>query len=133
VVGGSYGSCPWTAHRWSLATVGSDVARSANPPLPPTYRSCRAGTQALSRSGSRSRSAAVQGDDNDSYLLSYRDLDSEAWVDTWQAPCVYEVGMQTRRFTFDAPITTDAFRFEADTGDGMYSVSELEFYGTPAA
>jgi len=82
--------------------------------------------------------AVVQADDNDSYLLSYRDLETGEWVTMWSIPPSYGFGMQTRpdpaddsaRQGFDPPISTDRLRFEADQGDNLYSVSEIQAFGT---
>ena len=82
--------------------------------------------------------AIVQADDNDSYLLSYRDLETGAWVPMWSLPAPSGGGMQTRpdpgdssaRQVFDPPITTDRLRFEADEGDNLYAVSEIQVFGT---
>ena len=80
----------------------------------------------------------VQADDNDSYNVSYWDLNSNAWVLAYLLPAVGGWGMQTRPNPFDnseryilgVPITTNALRIEADSGDGWYSVSEIQAYGT---
>ena len=82
--------------------------------------------------------AIVQADDNDSYLLSYRDLGTGEWVPLWQVPPSYAFGMQTRpnaadgsaRQGFDALVLTDRLRFEADWGDNLYLVSEIQVFGT---
>jgi len=82
--------------------------------------------------------AVVQADDNDSYLLSYRDLASGEWVTMWSIPPSYAFGMQTRpnpddntaRQVIDPPIRTNRLRFEADQGDNLYSVSEIQVFGT---
>ena len=87
----------------------------------------------------RIESGVVQADNNDSYLLSYRDLTTGDWTRLWEVPSAGPFGMQTRpdptndsqRYAFTAPIDTDALRFEADSGDGMYSASEIQVYGTP--
>lgn len=82
-------------------------------------------------------SAIVQADNNDSYRLSYRDRETGSWKELWTVEPVFEFGMVTRpneydnleRHVFAAPVTTDALRFEAKEGDGMYSVSEIEVFG----
>ncbi len=84
-------------------------------------------------------SVIVQADDNDSYLLSYRDPRSGAWEPLWEVPTSYGGGLHTRpnplddteRHVLSSPITTDALRLEAAIGDGMYSVSEIAAFGTP--
>ena len=83
----------------------------------------------------------VQADDNDSYLLEYWDGDS--WETAWNVPNynTYEgknvTGMQTRPNPANNNelykimthvITTDALRFSAAEGDGLYSVSEIQAY-----
>jgi hypothetical protein len=85
-------------------------------------------------------SAIVQADDNDSYLLSYRDLETGAWEELWTIPVAGGFGMQTRpnpsdgteRQTLAHPVTTDTLRFEALEGDGLYSVSEIQVFGHPS-
>jgi hypothetical protein len=65
----------------------------------------------------------IQADDNDSYLLSYRDLGTGDRVRPWQVPPDGDFGMQTRphprdaalHYTFAASVETDALRFEADS------------------
>lgn len=85
-------------------------------------------------------SAIVQADDNDSYLLSYRDLQTGEWVLLWNVPTECCFGMQTRpnsrnnteRHAFDGPVTTDRLRFVAGSGDNLFSVSEIQVFGIPA-
>ena len=81
----------------------------------------------------------VQADDNDAYLLSYRDPDSGAWSALWMVPPAYTFGMTTRPVQDDRTlmqalpgVVADAVRFEAESGDGMYSVSEIQLFGEPA-
>lgn len=84
--------------------------------------------------------AIVQADDNDTYLLSSRDSRSGAWVPLWEVPVSSGGGLHTRpnpldnteRRVFASPVTTDALRFEAASGDGMYSLSEIQAFGTPS-
>jgi len=86
------------------------------------------------------REAVVQADNNDAYLLSYRDLESATWLPLWTVPPAYSFGMATRpdplddaaRQTLPLIVTTDAVRLEAGFGDGMYSVSEIQLFGEPA-
>lgn len=83
-------------------------------------------------------SLIVQADDNDSYDLLYWDLGSSAWQLAWGVPVVGGWGEQTRpnplddtqRHLLSTPIVTDALRFQANSGDGFYSVSEIQAYGT---
>ena len=37
-----------------------------------------------------------------------------------------------RRQTLPTTVTTDAVRIEAEFGDGMYAVSEVQLFGEPA-
>ena len=84
-------------------------------------------------------SAVVQTDNNDRYLLSYRQLETGAWVDMWNIPFGCCFGMQTHPNPSDAGqrrlltevVETDTLRFEAIAGDGMYAVSELQVFGEP--
>ncbi len=71
-------------------------------------------------------SAVVQADGNDEYLLSYRDLISGGLSHCGRPPHASFGGMQTCRSVFPEPVTTDLLRFEAMSGDGMYSVSEIQ-------
>ena len=87
----------------------------------------------------------VQADHNDWYRLEYRDPNTSNWLMAWHIPDVYDdlLGMHTRpnpsmdteRFSLGASITTDALRFSGDfmTGDGMFSVSEIQAYGYAAS
>ena len=91
-------------------------------------------------------SLVIQADDNDSYKLYYKDLDTGNWEIAWNVPN-YDVypsssnwGMQTRpnvydnseRYKLPKPITTNALMFTHDSGDGWYSVSEIQAFGYPA-
>jgi hypothetical protein len=84
--------------------------------------------------------AIVQADDNDAYLLFYRDLATGTWKPLGPVPVAGGGGMQTRpnpadnteRMTLARPVTTDALRFEATEGDLMYSVSEIQAFGIPS-
>ena len=91
-------------------------------------------------------SLIVQADDNDAYKLYYWDIGSSSWQLLWDVPN-YDVvpdpdnlGMQTRpnpdddtvRYTLASHIVTNALKFEgdlADTGDKLFSVSEIQAYG----
>jgi len=83
--------------------------------------------------------AIVQADANDEYLLSYRDLTTGEWQPLWRIT-ERSGGMATRpnqaddteRMVFPEPVTTDLLRFEAWEGDGMYSVSEIQVFASPA-
>jgi hypothetical protein len=86
------------------------------------------------------REAIVQADNNDAYLLSYRDPGTGDWLPLWTVPPAYSFGMATRpdplddtqRQTLPKIVTTDAVRIEAEFGDGMYSVSEIQLFGERA-
>jgi len=93
----------------------------------------------------------VQADDNDAYVLEYRDLTTGDWLLAWDVPNydVYGWGMQTRPdvtndaavYTLASSITTDALRIggNLNSSDRYFSVSEVQAYGyaaevpTPAA
>lgn len=89
-------------------------------------------------------SFVVQADDNDAYILSYWDLSSDTWQLAWAVPN-YDAqgwGMQTRPdpandsaryFLPGGSIITNALKFEGDLNDGdkLFSVSEIQAYGTP--
>ena len=90
----------------------------------------------------------VQADDNDVYVLSYRDPSTGSWLTAWNVPN-YDVvpsssnwGMQTRpdpendraRYILPAPIETDALRIAGDMKDSdrYFSVSEVQAFGVPS-
>ena len=85
--------------------------------------------------------AIVQADNNDAYLMTYRDPTTHQWLPLWTVPPAYSFGMATRpnpaddtqRQTLPTTVTTDAVRVEAEFGDGMYSVSEIQLFGVPAS
>jgi len=80
----------------------------------------------------------VQADDNDAYKLYYWNLNSSEWLLAYLVPAIGGWGMQTRpdptdnteRYLSGAPITTNALKFEGFGGDLLYSVSEIQAYGT---
>ena len=80
--------------------------------------------------------AVVQADVNDEYLLSYRDPTTGEWELLWHIPYGSWGGMDTptnptdntEPMIFPEPVTTDLLRFEAWSGDGMYSVSEIQVF-----
>ncbi len=86
-------------------------------------------------------SLVIQADDNDAYVLSYWDLDSETWQVLWNVPNYdrYGWGMQTRpnpaddseRYALAAPIVTTALKFEGTVNsvDMWFSVSEIQAFG----
>jgi hypothetical protein len=71
----------------------------------------------------------VQADDNDQYRISYYDLTNNLWSTAWDIPAPGGWGLQTSSNVLANPIVTNALRFEAIGGDGMYSVSEIQAYG----
>ncbi len=91
-------------------------------------------------------SLIVQADDNDAYLLDYRDT-AGTWNLAWSVPNKDFVngnnvfGLQTRpnplndaeRYFLPASITATALRLHADPafGDNAYAVSEIQAFGTP--
>jgi len=84
-------------------------------------------------------SMIAQADDNDEYMVQFRDIATDSWWTAWTVPNYdgYGSGMQTRpnpaddteKYVLETPITTDALRFYAVSGDGSYSVSEIQAYG----
>jgi len=83
--------------------------------------------------------AIVQGDDNDAYRLDYRDAITGEWVVLWNVPNYdnFGFGMQTRpdpsnhskQYVLPAAVAADAIRARAVSGDGNYSLSEIQVYG----
>ncbi len=80
--------------------------------------------------------AIIQADNNDSYLLQYRDPSTSTWLTLWNVPGVAGVGFTTRpnadQTTFQslAPIVTDAVRISAASGDSALGVSEIQLNGS---
>lgn len=82
--------------------------------------------------------AVVQADDNDAYLLSYRNLDTGAFETLWNVPNfdAAGAGMQTRPnvnddgeiFLFGGTFMTDTIRIQAASGDNAYSLSEVQVF-----
>jgi hypothetical protein len=86
-------------------------------------------------------SAIVQVDDNDTYLLQYRDTLTGLYSTIWNIPQSSGGGMRTRpnvaddgeRFVFPSgPISTDSVRILAASGDNLYSVSEVQVFSIPS-
>ena len=85
-------------------------------------------------------SMIAQADDNDQYMVQFRDIATDSWWTAWTVPNYdgYGSGMQTRpdpaddteKYVLETPITTDALRFYALSGDNSYSVSEIQAYGS---
>lgn len=91
-------------------------------------------------------SLVVQADDNPGYLLEYRDS-AGAWRTAWDVPDYdtyddHSWGMMTRpdpnddtaRYRLPSAILADALRFRAESPsyDWLFSVSEIQAYGTSA-
>jgi len=80
--------------------------------------------------------AIMQADNNDSYLLQYRDPSTNTWLTLWNVPGVGGVGFTTRpnadQTTFQSlsPIVTDAVRISAISGDPALGVSEIQLNGS---
>ncbi len=71
----------------------------------------------------------VQADDNDSYEIEYLNNSSLEWT---LVNVIGGWGMRTRPEIFlPSTITTSSLRISADLGDGFYSVSEIQAFGTP--
>jgi hypothetical protein len=85
-------------------------------------------------------SAIAQCDDNDTYALLYRNLDTGEFLPLWSIPVYGGGGMQTRpnaadntqRYVFpNGPVSTDAIRIAATGGDNSYSLSEVQVFVVP--
>jgi hypothetical protein len=81
------------------------------------------------------RRLSAMVDNNDRYLLEYRDP-SGNWASAWEIPDVAGFGLMRRTTTLSAPITATALRLSAfapiHSGmDTAYSVSEIQAFGTP--
>lgn len=72
------------------------------------------------------RAAAVQGDNNDDYVLS-GSIDGEAWTELWRSGGVGQPGLQ-RRSTQSLQAQARYLKLTATGGDGRYSASELEVF-----
>ena len=86
-------------------------------------------------------SAIVQGDDNDTYRLLYRSLDTGEFLPLWDVPVYGGGGMQTRpnasdstqRYIFPGgAISTDMLRIAAISGDNSYSLAEVQLFAVPS-
>lgn len=81
----------------------------------------------------------VQADDNDQYLLYYKNLNTNQWDLAWDIPAVGGWGMQTRpdksdnsqQYVLPSEIMTNALRIKGGQTDQWYSVSELQAFGAP--
>ena len=81
--------------------------------------------------------AIMQADDNDSYLLQYHDTSNNTWINLWTVPAIGAgSGFRTRpnsdQVTFQplGPVTTDAVRISALSGDTALGMSELQLNGS---
>jgi hypothetical protein len=83
--------------------------------------------------------ARVQADNNDAYQLDWLDAEDDTWKPLWTIPNYSDRGIggvitrpdypltdSDEFHTFAEPVTTDRLRFRAVSGDGMYSVSEIQ-------
>jgi hypothetical protein len=70
---------------------------------------------------------SIQADNNDAYLISYRNT-SNAWVPWALAGACCGPGMRTRQGTV-ATVDATGIRIDAQGGDLFYSVSELQVVG----
>ena len=89
--------------------------------------------------------ASLQADNNDSYVLQYRDPATGAWHDWWEVPNYWFKGIggmiqrpdtgvtETADAVVLRQVVADKLRLRATGGDGYYSVSELKVYGAPVA
>lgn len=83
----------------------------------------------------------VQADNNDSYTLQYRSSVNGTWQTLWDVPFDYNGGgLATRpntdqitQYTLATPVDVEAVKFFANSGDGDYSVSEIQLYGTSSS
>ena len=71
----------------------------------------------------------VQADNNDSYRIDYSNAGS-AWITAWAIPATGGWGMQTRDSGLLSAFSADTLRFYATGGDSLYSVSEIQAFGT---
>lgn len=77
-------------------------------------------------------SLVLQGDDNDTYEVDYRDSSSGAWSVAAIFGPYGSFGLNTRpAFDFSSPIDATQLRVEATGGDDSYAVSQVEAFGSP--
>lgn len=86
-------------------------------------------------------SLIVQADSNDIYRVEY--WNGSSWQTAWEVPNfdAYGTGLQTRpnpndnteKYYLPTPIVTNKLRVYAILGDNLYSVSEIQAFGTPAS
>lgn len=77
-------------------------------------------------------SFTLQADNNDDYAIQYRGAGG-SWVDLVTISPHRSWGMDMGYATLAAPVTTDAFRIRSAGGDGFYSVSEFQAFGSVVA
>ena len=82
----------------------------------------------------------VQADNNDFYVMSYRDVDTGVYQMLWEISPAGGAGMRTRPdlndntavFEFSQVVMTDTIRIQAVSGDNSYSLSEVQVFAIPA-
>src|SRR5689334_12630564 len=122
----AYGNAVNQSVQWT--TIDGQPANGANAPT----------TLQIDLGGLFSISGAImQADDNDSYLLQYRDTSNNTWINLWTVPAIGAgSGFRTRpnadQVTFQpvGPVITDAVRISALSGDAALGVSELQLNGS---
>jgi len=72
----------------------------------------------------------VQADDNDVYELDYLAPLSSTWQTAWIIPAPGGFGLTTSSDNLGTPIIATELRFEADSGDGLYAVSQIDATGS---
>lgn len=80
----------------------------------------------------------IQADNNDSYTLDYRSSATGSWQTLWNVPFAFNGGGlatrpstdQTTQYTLSTPVDVEAVKFFANSGDGDYSVSEIQLFGS---
>jgi PEP-CTERM motif len=122
----NYGSAVSESVEWT--TIDGQPANGIN--VPTTLEIDLGGLFAIS-------GAIMQADDNDSYLLQYHDTSTNSWLTLWNVPSVSQgSGFRTRpnadQMTFQplGPVTTDAVRVSALSGDAALGVSEIQLNGS---
>ncbi len=89
--------------------------------------------------GAQITSLTIQADDNDAYEVSYLNDATDTWRLAWAVPNFDSRGngMLTRpddqdnrqRFVLPSPIAATELRLRATSGDGHYSISEVQAFG----
>jgi len=69
----------------------------------------------------------IQADDNDNYMIEYS-TDEFVWLPLYSVPFASGGGLRTRDSGMFVPVSARYIRIYAVSGDGSYSVSELEVY-----